>query len=200
MEKPPLPSTPRPATSNSIYSEISSRRDSSASGRHSPSASSIYRVNPPTQRAPSPMTLMSRSTSAENVKPKILPYNHYSTLPHLHGPQVLQQIQKQLQQHEINNSSFDSNGPSTSPPSISDLHHPSLDTFRPGSTSSPSGKLQSGVVSFGKNFFWLKRGKRASSAPELGIGGGHNPLSLILYFSPKLTSNNILSASNLLFA
>ncbi len=195
LEKPPLPSIQRPANSNAYHSEPPSRRDSTVSGRQSPSSSSIYRVNPPTQRTPSPMPLIPRSTSAENVKPKITNFANFSTLPHLHGAQVLQQIQQQLQQHEMNNS-YESGQSPTTPNSMSGLHNPSLDSFRPITTSSPNNK-HSGVVSFGKSFFRLKRGKRASSAPELGDG---SLLFFIISFhltaiNFHLTKNVILSLS-----
>ena len=156
IDKPPLPLIQRPISNNPSHSEPASRRESTLSGRQSPSPSSIYRVNPPTQISGSPS--MARSTSAENMKPKVIPFTNYSTLPHLHGAQVLHQIQQQLQQHEMN-SSFESGHTSTTQNSISSFQEP----------TTPISK-NSGVVSFGKSFFRLKRNKRASSAPDLGEG------------------------------
>ncbi|XP_054154536.1 liprin-beta-2-like isoform X3 [Oppia nitens] len=154
-DKPPLPISPRLYSNTSSHSEPTSRRDSTISGRQSPSVTAIYRVNsPPTQRSasPSPLTSMTRSTSAEDMKSKTLTTPNYSTLPHLHGAQVLHQIQQQLQQHEMTNS-YDSARSPTTPNSMSSLHNRSLDrsndNLRPTDMSDSSSR-HSGVVSFAK--------------------------------------------------
>ena len=157
MDKPPIPQSPRPLPNTPPHSEPASRRDSTLYDRQSPSAVTSNRVDT-SAFVNTSLSAMARSSSAENMKPEVKPYSNYSTtLPHLKAGQAIQHVE----QNEMNNS-FRS-GQINASNSVSAFDKLKIKNVQ-------SGGKYSGVVSFGKNLFRLKRGKRSSSAPNLGEG------------------------------
>jgi len=132
---------------------------------------SIYRVplSPEAKRKSASGLL--RTNSSENVdksKPKLA--IGFSTIPRIQGAHVLQKIQEELKPHEL--IPYD---PNLYNSTSSILDNSQLKESKPNPETPklvhlfPSGSKKSSVISFGKNFFRLKRNKRSSSAPELGL-------------------------------
>ena len=104
--------------------------------------------------------------------------NSYSTMPH--NARALRQIQQQLNDGEcesqrkrenefrqmsqsfIDDQLTTNDKPSERIPSISMPSSPIIH-FKSSAHGQPSG-----AITFGKTFFWLRKSKRATSAPELG--------------------------------
>lgn len=104
----------------------------------------------------------------------------YSTLPH--NAKVIRQIQQQIEENE-RRENFDNRRPRYGNDEMRQMSQSLMDeqlgskafstpnsplaTFK-SSMHTTNGQPASTAVTFGKTFFWLRRNKRATSAPELG--------------------------------